>query len=325
MESRPPDITDDMLRHAVLDGWGITVGDVEYVPKGFGSHHWAVNSTRGERWFVTVDDLDGVAGTRPAAFGVLCCAFGTARILQSSGLDFVVGPVTSAGGAPVRRLGERYTIALFPYVEGRAGDFADDMDASDRAALVDVLAALHTTALPPGAPACSLGFDPIRRSQQQIRDALEQAHDPWTAGPYGEPVRHWLLDHEADAGALIERAARRMTGLAATAEDLVVTHGEPHPGNLVWTDAGLRLIDWDTVGLAPAERDLWFLSRDESALARYSQRTGRAVDGEAIALYRNAWTLSDLAAHLHVFRTPHDETRDTSHAWRQLSNLAWGD
>jgi thiamine kinase-like enzyme len=37
----------------------------------------------------------------------------------------------------------------------------------------------------------------------------------------------------------------------------VITHGEPHPGNLLRTRAGLRLIDWDMTALARPERDLW--------------------------------------------------------------------
>jgi thiamine kinase-like enzyme len=40
----------------------------------------------------------------------------------------------------------------------------------------------------------------------------------------------------------------------------VVTHGEPHPANVIRTPGGLKLIDWDTVQLAPAERDLWMVA-----------------------------------------------------------------
>ena len=39
----------------------------------------------------------------------------------------------------------------------------------------------------------------------------------------------------------------------------VVTHGEPHPVNVMQTDAGRVLIDWDTVAIAPPERDLWMV------------------------------------------------------------------
>ena len=54
----------------------------------------------------------------------------------------------------------------------------------------------------------------------------------------------------------------------------VITHGEPHPGNLLRTLTGLRLIDWDMIALARPERDLWnscprssFLSRSSAAAA----------------------------------------------------------
>ena len=36
----------------------------------------------------------------------------------------------------------------------------------------------------------------------------------------------------------------------------VITQGEPHPGNVLRTLAGLRLIDWDVSALARPERDL---------------------------------------------------------------------
>ena len=38
-----------------------------------------------------------------------------------------------------------------------------------------------------------------------------------------------------------------------------MTHGEPHAGNVMRTDEGRLLVDWDTVALAPPERDLWML------------------------------------------------------------------
>ncbi|WP_207232468.1 hypothetical protein [Micromonospora kangleipakensis] len=39
-------------------------------------------------------------------------------------------------------------------------------------------------------------------------------------------------------------------------------HGEPHPGNPDPGTLGLRLIDRDTVQIAPPERDLWMLAGD---------------------------------------------------------------
>ena len=72
------------------------------------------------------------------------------------------------------------------------------------------------------------------------------------------------------AGRLRERLAdfdRRVD--EASGADLVVTHGEPHPGNLVMVEDSPVLVDWDTVGLAPPERDLWLVADGPDDLARY--------------------------------------------------------
>ena len=78
----------------------------------------------------------------------------------------------------------------------------------------------------------------------------------------------------------------------------VLTHGEPHPGNLIRTENGLRLVDWDTVLLAPPERDLWLLARDgvsdEQVAAEYAARTGHRADPRGMRLQRRRWALTDV-------------------------------
>lgn len=323
MESQPTGITDEQLHAALVDSWGFNAARIDYVPLGFGSHHWMATGATGDRRFVTVDDLDGGARSRAAAFDSLAAAFAAARALRQLGLEFVVAPLPSIEGEPIRALSDRYTIAVLPYVEGRAGSWGDVMGAAERARLIEVLAALHGETAGVQSTAPRLGFEPIIRSQTVIEAALERAGHSWGSGPFAERVRHWLLDQQPDLRALLGRADRLCAQLATAPDDLVVTHGEPHPGNVIWTDAGIRLIDWDTVGLTLRERDLWWFGGDDEALARYAQLTGCAVDSSAIALYRDAWVTSDLAALLHVFRAEHRADEDTVHAWRILESLTW--
>lgn len=77
----------------------------------------------------------------------------------------------------------------------------------------------------------------------------------------------------------------------------MITHGEPHPGNLIRSSEGdWRLVDWDTVALALPERDLWMLDDTTSgSLELWESLTGRRVHRPTIELYRLAWALSDLA------------------------------
>lgn len=43
-------------------------------------------------------------------------------------------------------------------------------------------------------------------------------------------------------------------------------HGDCHPGNVLWTDAGPHFVDFDDARTGPAVQDLWMLAGDERAM-----------------------------------------------------------
>ncbi len=43
-------------------------------------------------------------------------------------------------------------------------------------------------------------------------------------------------------------------------------HGDCHPGNVLWTDAGPHFVDLDDARTGPAVQDLWMLANDERAM-----------------------------------------------------------
>jgi spectinomycin phosphotransferase len=79
------------------------------------------------------------------------------------------------------------------------------------------------------------------------------------------------------------------------------------------------LIDWDTVGLAPPERDLWMIATEAGGeLRRYTELTGRPVDAAGIERYRLLWALDDLSCFVRDLRAPHQRTPGSEHAWQAL-------
>ena len=88
----------------------------------------------------------------------------------------------------------------------------------------------------------------------------------------------------------------------------MITHGEPHAGNVLTVGDADLLIDWDTVGLAAAERDLWFFADDHDGLQHYADATGHQPDPDALALYRMRWQFDDLGHAVHAIRNPGAET-----------------
>ena len=101
--------------------------------------------------------------------------------------------------------------------------------------------------------------------------------------------------------------------------DPVITHGEPHPANLMSVDRSLVLIDWDTAALAPPERDVSLIAMGSEDPDRYQQAAGRELHPAVITLYRLRWYLDDLASAIRLFRNRHRDTPDTRRWWHGLA------
>jgi spectinomycin phosphotransferase len=316
---RPAGVADDHVRQVLAAGWRIQTSEIRHEPVGGGSYQWVVQDNHGGRWFVTVDDLDNKAwlgDTRAAVAGGLRSAMETAHTLRhEAGLRFVVAPIPTVQGELIATVGSRYAAAVFRFLDGSAGEFGDKLPARERRELVDMLAALHQTT--PGAtkaPRARIGL--ARR--RDLDSALSELGEPWSGGPFAEPARR-LLANSAERLRRALTAFDEMTEHVAAAPDPVLTHGEPHAANLIWLGGNGMLIDWDTVGLAPPERDLWMVAAgDTHEVRRYTKTAGRPVDPVALAFYRLRWGLDDLSYFLADLRADHDRTPQTEHVWRAL-------
>ena len=237
----------------------------------------------------------------------------------------MTAPVPARDGQALRPFGGRHAVAVFPFLREAAGRWGEPIPAPERDELVAVLAALHRA--DPAAvrlPRSDIGL----AWRSDLEAALGELGQPWTSGPFAEPARALL----AAAARQVRRGLDTLDLSAsdrALAGETVITHGEPHPGNVIRVpgrrgDAspargGIMLIDWDTVGLAPPERDLWLVASEAGdELRRYTELTGRPVDPAALELYRLRWALDDISCFVRNLRDAHRRTPDTEHAWQSL-------
>ncbi|MFD4637566.1 phosphotransferase [Lentzea sp. NPDC058436] len=262
MEDLPAGLPDHDLR-AGLARYGIT-GPPVHAPVGFGDHHWTVY----DRWFTSVSDLT----TKPLAD--LRRAMETAAALAEQ-LPFVVAPVRSEDGDVVVLLNDRYALSVFPHVTGRSGSFGDPVHPG----VSELLAALHGCEPPADCPVAPIGV-PGRTELETVLD------DPgeWCSAE----ARELFMAHTdvvRDRLTELDRLAERLP------DEQVVTHGEPHAGNVIVSPHGLCLVDWDTVGLAPPERDHWLVDDDSP-------------------FYELRWAIADIADFTEKLRAPHERSRD---------------
>lgn len=321
MKDLPEGITERDVARALADGWDLAAWTLEYAPVGGGSYHWvAAGGVLGERRFVTVDDLDDkgwLGPTRPAVLAGLRAAMDAAVTLRrQAGLGFVVDPVPAITGETVRPAGHRHAVAVFPFLTGEPGYWDEPLPAPERAELIAMLAALHGA--DPGAvrlPRLEAGMS----WRGDLETALGELGRPWAGGPYAEPARELLAGIAPTVRRQLDALDRWAARLAAS--EVVITHGEPHPGNIVHSADGLLLIDWDTVALAPPERDLWSVATESGdELRRYTELTGRPVDPAVLEFYRLRWALDDLSCFVRDLRAPHRRTSGTEDAWQSLKD-----
>jgi spectinomycin phosphotransferase len=320
MRDKPAGVTERELRLALTHGWDLHGAELRYAPVGAGSYHWVARDPRGDRWFINVDDLDDkswLGRSRPEAYAGLRAALDTTRALRDrAGLGFVAAPELAGDGATLHPVNPRYAVAVYPFLDGAGREFGDQLAGAELDQLVDMLAALHqVTPTPPG-PVAQLGLS----LRGELEAALGDLEKPWSGGLFSEPARA-LLAAAAGAVGNVLATFDRLSGQVAAAPNRVITHGEPHPGNVIQTAGGPMLIDWDTVGLAVPERDLWSLISDpgDEAARRYTRATGHAIDPDALDLYRIRWALDDIAAFTRQLRAPHSHTGDAEEAWQALN------
>ncbi|MFF8504169.1 phosphotransferase family protein [Streptomyces anulatus] len=320
MKDRPTDIDETVLA-ATLGAWGIEPVTLAHAPVGFGDHHWVAAEAEGRRTFVTVADLahKSHCGRDAAeAWTGLSRAMNTAATLESAlGEAALVAPLRTGAGETLLRLTDRYAVSVFPYVDAPTGQFGQALAPGARRGLVERLAQLHSTQPPLTTPAHQPGLPGRPVIEEALTDPQRFRSD---SGPYAQRCQALLTTNNAALRAALEQFDNGTTRLASdeSTAAAVVTHGEPHAGNILDPGGRTLLVDWDTVALAPPERDLWLATDAPEDLSRYAELTGHHPDPDLLAYYELRWALDDVAAALDIFGARHPDTADTRQAWDGL-------
>jgi spectinomycin phosphotransferase len=314
MRDEPRGLPQNVLARALYVQWNIDVQSLEYAPVGGGSYHWIAAEVSGKRWFVTADNLEPRGtqreGHADALFADLRAAYQTATKLREAGLSFVVSPVPSRANEVVERIRPGWAVALLPFIEGQPAGPGKWTDPTAGLAAARIIGELHRT-LPPSTIQRWPFTIPHRGA---FNAALRELDRPWDSGPYGERARQLIAESRSGTEALFNLYDELAEKVAASDEPWVVTHGEPHSANFIsGHDGRLHLIDWDTVRLAPRERDL---SEDAASLAAYQEIAGPYdLRPEAVELFQAWWTLAEICGYVEWFRNSHDGSLDDQMNW----------
>jgi len=224
------------------------------------------------------------------------------RYLYDQGLHQIIPPIATLTGQLWTPLGD-YRLTVYPFVVGQSG-YEYGMTAAHWHAFGATLRQLHDTPFP-AELTCAISredFTPIWPARMQVM--LRQLAHVATAEPVTPALRIFLESKMAAVVDLIATVDRLAAVLRAAPPPFVLCHGDCHGWNLLIDDQEqLFIVDWDTLILAPKERDLMFIGggHGESGYSAAEEETlfdqgygQTTVNHTARAYYRFARALEDI-------------------------------
>lgn len=315
----PPELERAAIRSALREHYGVSAAALTFLPIGhdLASFAYRVEAEDGSSYFLKLR----------AGSGFGAASLMIPRLLREQGVPHVLAPLPTVDRGLWLEL-NGYALSLYPFLEARTAAEAG-LSPERWQALGRTLREVHATRLPtelrPLVP--QEAFVPSRR--QVLRDL-----EPRLAAPTDPVQRDFAAlwrSREAQVRALLERAEALGAELRQSALPPVLCHADLHTWNVLLDGAGqLWIVDWDEAVLAPKERDLMFVvggigrglvEPDETArfLAGYG---GADLDPRALAYYRCAWALQDMAAYAEeVFLMPGRREASRQDALRGFASL----
>ena len=286
-----PDFPDDKLKTCLHADYGIDVADVAFLPLGADAATAVYRVAEGAKsYFLKLrrGAFDEAGVTVP-------------RFLSDHGVALIITPVETRDGRLWTHV-DNFAATLYPFVEGRNGY---DVLPLERhwVELGAALKEMHTIAVPPSLVEAipRETFSPFWRNM--VRDVQVLVEATVFEEPVAARCAAFVREKRAEIDGLVTRAEALATNLTARPLPFVLCHGDIHAWNLlIGADGALYIVDWDTLILAPKERDLMFVGASlgigdtPAGAALFYQGYGKTeIDRDALAYYRCERIVEDIA------------------------------
>lgn len=287
-----PDLDDATLISCLADAYGLSINDVSFLPLGADVNTAVYRA-------VTTDDVAYFVKLRRGAFDSASVL--VPHILRARGISHVIAPIPTRSG-DLWTSSREFTVILYPFIAGESG-FDRPLTDEQWVAFGDALNRMHSIHLPEEITAKLPRESFDARWRESVRAFQERVEHETFDDPAAAGLANLLRAKRDTVSHIVNRAEELGDELSKRPLDMVLCHGDIHAGNVLIDDHTMYIVDWDTLTIAPKERDLMFIGagiglvwnspREEELFYRRYGRTD--IDTHALAYYRYERIVQDIA------------------------------
>jgi len=312
-----PDFPDEKIIACLQAEYGLRVAAIAFLPLGadLNTAVYRITNDDGTAYFLKL---------RSGVFDETSVAL--PKFLSEQGITHIIAPLETNSGQLWTNL-DRFKVFVYPFIKGRNGyevDLTDEHWIEFGAALKRI----HSVTLP-----AELS-NHIRREtfspkwRESVKASLARIETDTFDDPVAADMAAFLRTKRAEVLDLVERTERCAQALQTRSPEFVICHADLHAGNILIAASGaLYIIDWDTLILAPKERDLMYAGGGQFGATRTPDEEERlfyrgygqaAVDSDALAYYRFERIIEDIAVECEQLFSTAGVSEDRTQALRWL-------
>jgi spectinomycin phosphotransferase len=312
-----PDLADAKIVECLRDQFGLNVAQIAFLPLGadVNTAVYRAIADNGTPYFVKL---------RRGLFDAITME--VPKFLHDQGMKQIIAPLLTCSQQLWAPLGEFY-VMLSPFIEGHSG-FEVNLSDQNWVEFGWALKSIHNAVLPSNVTDHIPHETFTSQWRKIVRDFQEQVEATAFADPVAAELAALLRLKQDEISHLVKRAEQLASVLQAQSLPFVLCHADIHVGNvLIAANDTLYIVDWDTLTLAPKERDLMFVggghgggghTAEEEETLFYEGYDQIEIDPIALAYYRYERIVQDIAAYCEQILLADEGGEDEKEGLQQL-------
>jgi spectinomycin phosphotransferase len=178
------------------------------------------------------------------------------QFLSRNHVKHIIAPVETASGGLFLKT-KNYTIMLYPFINGKSA-MERPLTKSQWAEFGKALKTMHTAGFPESVKIPVEKFTTPWRAI--VKKYLDEISGKKIKNKYDEQFLKIYIENSGLINKMITRSDKLLAEMGNAPREYCLCHGDIHAGNILITDENeLYIVDWDTLIMAPKERDLMFI------------------------------------------------------------------